>query len=273
LIQLVGAVVLREIRVQRRYPLSMINLVLLTPLYEMALPTLLLGSAFLVDGSAVGLARMVGTDDMVGWLALGVLVASTVVGAIWSSTDTLVADRDTGVLEHSWATPAPREAYVIGAVATGTMFGLGAGAILVGFAVVFLGASYSVWGAVLCLPVAAVMVLGNCGLGYLAAAATLAMRRAEALLNPLTLLILTFSGVAFPLTLLPQTPRYLTYLLPSTWGVDLFRYFTMQTTPLEPLPIALAALAITSTGLFLFGRRVFLRAEFKLRTGGTLTQF
>jgi ABC-type polysaccharide/polyol phosphate export permease len=273
LIQIVGAVVLREIRVQRRYPLSMINLVLLTPLYEMALPTLLLGSAFLVDGSAVGLARMVGTDDLVGWLGLGVLVASMVAGAVWSVSGTLEADRDTGVLEHSWATPAPREAYVIGAVATGTMFGLGASAILVGFAVVFLGASYSIWGAVLCVPVAALMVVGTCGLGYLTAAATLAMRRAEGLLNPLMLLIITFSGVAFPLTLLPQVARYPTYLLPSMWGVDIFRHLTMQTTPMEPLPIALVALAASSTALFLFGRWVFLRAEFKLRTGGTLSQF
>jgi ABC-2 type transport system permease protein len=273
LIELVGAVVLREIRVQRRYPLSMINLVLLTPLYEMALPTLLLGSAFLVDGSAVGLARRVGTDDLVGWLALGIVVASMVVGAIWSCTDTLVADRETGVLEHSWATPAPREAYVVGAVATGTMFALGAAGIMVAFAVVFLGASYSVWGALLCLPVGAIMVVGTCGLGYLAAAATLVMRRAEALVNPLTMLIVTFSGVAFPLTLLPPGPRLLTYLLPSTWGVDLLRYFTLQTTPLAPLPIALAALASTSTGLFLFGRWAFLRAELKLRTGGTLSQF
>jgi ABC-type multidrug transport system permease subunit len=196
-----------------------------------------------------------------------------VAGAVWSSTDTLTADRETGVLEHSWATPAPREAYVVGAVATGTMFGLGAGAILVTFAIVFLGASYSIWGILLCIPVAAMMVVGTCGLGYLAAAAVLAMRRADALLNPLTLLIITFSGVAFPLTLLPQIARYPTYLLPSTWGVDLFRHFTLHTTTLEPLPIAIAALVISSTGVFLLGRRVFLRTELKLRVGGTLTQF
>ena len=66
MIDTVYAVMLRDLRIRRRYPLSLVNVVLITPLYEIALPTLLLGSAFLVDGNAVGLARVVGTADLPG---------------------------------------------------------------------------------------------------------------------------------------------------------------------------------------------------------------
>ena len=57
MIQVAAAVVQREWRVQRRYPISMVNLALLTPLYQLALPTLLPGTAFLVGGASVGLGR------------------------------------------------------------------------------------------------------------------------------------------------------------------------------------------------------------------------
>jgi ABC-type polysaccharide/polyol phosphate export permease len=247
--------------------------VLLTPLYEMAVPTLLLGTAFLVRGSPVGLARMVGTTDLAGWVGLGVLVASLFVGAVWSVTATLESDRATGVLEHSWATPTRREAFVIGGVLTGTLFASAASAVLLAFAVVVLGARYHLPGVALCLPVLAVMLVGNCAFGYLAAAATLLMRRAESLIEPVTTLLITFSGVGFPLMLLPVPARLPTYLLPTTWGLDLARCLTLGTTPLLPVPAELAALVATSAGLFAVARVVFLRAERHIRIAGTLTQF
>jgi ABC-type polysaccharide/polyol phosphate export permease len=273
LIQVATAVVLRELRVQRRYPISMINLVLLTPLYQLALPTLLLGSAFLVNGSAVGLARMAGTTDLAGWLGLGVLAASLLVGAVVSVTSTLDADRTTGVLENSWASPAPREAYVIGGVVTGTVFTAAASAILLAFAITVLGASYDPLGAAASLPVILAMLAGNCGFGYLAAAALFLMRRADALIEVCTTFAVTFSGVAFPLTLLPAAARLPTYVLPGTWGLDLIRHLTLGTTSLLPVPVELAGLAVTSVAWLTAGRRVFLSAERRVRTAGTLAQF
>ncbi|MEV4112094.1 ABC transporter permease [Nonomuraea sp. NPDC049695] len=267
------AVVRREFQVQCRYPLSMVNLVLLTPLYELALPALLLGSAFLVNGSAVGLARLVGTTDLAAWLGVGVFVASLLVGAVMSVAGTVRSDRVTGVLEHSWATPASREAFVLGAVLTGTLFTVASSGLLIAVAVVFLGASYSPPGLVLSIPVCGVMLLGNCGLGYLAAAAGLRLRRPEAVLDPVMALAATFSGVAFPLTVLPEALRVLTYPLPATWCLDLLRHLTVGTAPLAPPLVELAAATATSLAFFFGGRWVFLRTERQVMAAGTLTQF
>lgn len=251
----------------------MINLVLLTPLYKLALPTLLLGAAFMVGGSSVGLSRMTGTTDLAGWIGLGVLSASLMVGAVSSVFSTLDADRATGVIEHSWCSPAPREAYVVGAVLTGTMFASAASLLLLAFAVAVLGASFSALGSLLALPALVVMVVGNCGFGYLVAAALLAMRRAAALVEVTAMLAMLFSGVTFPLTLLSGVTRWPTYLLPGTWGLDLIRHLLIDTRPLEPLPVEIAALVLTSVAWLLVGRRIFLNTERRLRVAGTLAQF
>lgn len=273
MIQVAAAVVLREWRVQRRYPISMINLALLTPLYQLALPTLLLGSAFLVNGSSVGLARQAGTTDLAGWIGIGVLSASLLVGAVTSVYSTLEADRLTGVIEHSWASPAPREAYVIGGVLTGTLFASASSVILLAFAIAVLGASFFIPGALLSVPVLLVMVVGNCGFSYLVGAALLALRRAEALVDVVTMVAVLFSGVSFPLTLLPSAARWLTYLLPNTLGLDVTRHLTLSTRTLLPLPVELAAAVLTSAVWFAVGRWAFLRTEHQLRTTGTLAQF
>lgn len=258
---------------QRRYPISMINLALLTPLYQLALPTLLLGSAFLVGGSSVGLAREAGTTDLAGWIGVGMFSATLLVGAITSVYDTLDADRSTGVIEHSWASPAAREAFVIGGVLTGTLFGCVASVILLALAAGLLGASFSLAGAVLSLPVVALLVAGNCGAGYLVASALLALRQAGALVEVLTMLAVLFSGVSFPLTLLPHAARWPCYLLPNTWALDLIRHLTISSRLLLPIPLELAAAAATGAGWLLIGRRAFLRTERALRTAGTLAQY
>lgn len=264
---------LREWRVQRRYPVSMVNLVLLTPLYQLALPTLLLGSSFLVGGTSVGLRRQAGTGDLAGWLGLGVLSASLVAGSVISVYSTLDADRRTGVIEHSWATPAPRRSYVVGAVLTGSMFAGAAGLILTGFAAIFLHASFSPTGVLLALPVVLVMTVGNCGAGYLVASAVLVLRQADALTEVLITLAVMFSGATFPLTLLPGAFRWPTYLLPGTWSLDLLRGLTLNSATLAGRPVE-AALAVAVSALWLaVGRRAFARAERHLAASGALTQF
>jgi len=194
-------------------------------------------------------------------------------GAVTSVYSTLEADRVTGVIEHSWASPAPREAFVVGGVLTGTMFASASSLILLTFAAVALGASFTVSGALLSIPALLLMVVANCGFGYLVGAALLALRQAEALVDASTLLAVLFSGVSFPLTLLPHAARWPTYILPDTWGLDLIRHLTLSSRPLMPVPFELAAACATAAAWLTVGRWAFLRAERHLLTAGTLAQF
>lgn len=269
----VSAIILRDLRIARRYPLSVINLVLLTPLYQMAIPTLLLGTAFLVQGNAVGLGQFVGTTDLAGWLGLGVLVASLIVGVMWTVAGDLMSDRMTGVLEHSWATPARRESFVLGAAGTSFIFTLAASGLLILFGVLVLDARYAPSGLLLAAPVLGVTLVGIIGFGHLAAAGILSLRKSSALLDTAGYLLSALSGVSFPLAVLPTPLREITYLLPTAWGLDVMRHLTLGTETMLPLPQACVALVVTSVGVFTLGRMLFLRAERALRTAGTLAQF
>lgn len=266
------AVMRREWHVQRRYPLTMLHTVVLAPIYQLALPTLLLGSAFMVSGQSLGLARAAGTADLQAWLATGVLFASITVGAVTSVYNTLKADRTTGVMEHSWCTPASRHTYVVGGVLTGTLLGGGAAA-LIGAMATLLGARFDAAGVLLSLPAMAVVVVGNCGFGYLVAATLLMLRQASVLVEVTVMAAVLFSGVTFPLTLLPGATRWPTYVLPGTWGLDLTRVATLHTPPLLPLTAEVALLLLTATVWLVIGHRAFSAAERALARAGTLSQF
>jgi ABC-type multidrug transport system permease subunit len=273
LIRATAAVLRREWQVQRRYPVSMVNTVLLTPLYQLALPTLLLGSAFVVNGRSFGLSKETGSGDLGGWIGTGVLAAALTVGAVTSVYNTLDADRVTGAIEHSWSTPASRHSYVVGAVLTGTLFGGAAGVILIGIAVVALGAVLDPLGVILSVPAVFAFVVGNCGFGYLVASALLAMRQADILVEVTTMVVVLFSGVMFPLTLLPGAARWPTYLLPGTWALDLVRYLTLETRPLAPPLVEAAAAVATALAWFGAGAMAFRAAERQQQVNGTLHQF
>lgn len=267
------AIVLREIRVQRRYPISMLNMVLFTPLYELAIPSLLLGRAFLVGGSAVGLSQYVGSTDLVGWLGVGVLAASVLVGSVVSVTDTMVADRTTGALEYSWSSTAPRSAFAVGGVITGSLFTLASSLLILTVGVAALGARYDPVGVLWCVPVLLFLLLGLFGLGFLASAVTLLMRRPNVVLQPVLAIMASFSGVAFPLNVLPDWARPPTYLMPTTWALDLMRHATLDTLTLAPVPVEIAALVTTSLTLLTVGRWVFRRVERKVCVSGILSQY
>jgi hypothetical protein len=65
------AVAKKELLITRRYPLQLVNEVM-QPLYQFLLPSLLLGLTFYVGGRAIGLETSVGTDDLPGYLFLGI---------------------------------------------------------------------------------------------------------------------------------------------------------------------------------------------------------
>jgi len=272
LITQVLAVVRREWHVQRRYPISMLNTIVLTPIYQLALPTLLLGSAFVVSGQSLGLARAAGTADLEAWMTTGVLLASITVGAVTSVYNTLDADRTTGVMEHSWSTPASRHTFVVGPVLTGTLLGGGA-AILIGAMATLLGARFDPVGLLLTIPAMAGVVVGNCGFGYLVAATLLMLRQASVLVEVTVMTAVLFSGVTFPLTLLPGATRWPTYILPGTWGLDLTRVATLGTPPLLPLPAEIALLLVTAAIWAGVGYLTFSAAERALSRSGTISQF
>jgi ABC-2 type transport system permease protein len=264
------AVARKELLIARRYPLQLVTEVM-QPLYQFLLPSLLLGLTFYVGGRAIGLQASVGTDDLPGYLFLGTVVGGLVGAAFWDMAFGLKREMDSGTLEPMWLTPTRPETTVFGRAVSGLVLSGIASVVLVSVAVVVFGAAIS--GALFAaLPAMLLASIGMIGVGYLVASAVLIVREPSFMVDATNFIFAILSGVAFPITVLPFWLQPVSYLLPTTYAVDLLRYYALGTRPLLAPALEWSALASLAAMMVLLGRMVFLRTEHRMRVLGTTAQ-
>ena len=110
------------------------------------------------------------------------------------------------------------------------------------------------------------------GIGYLIGAIVLRMRDANFFVDAADFIVVALSGAGFPIIVLPGLVRWVSYLLPTTYALDLMRVSALDTPPLLPLPLEWSMLAVTSVTLLVVGRWAWLVTEHHLRRTGTLGQ-
>ncbi len=264
------AIARNELRVARRYPLQLVTRVL-QPLYQFLLPSLLLGTTFLVGGRAIGLEEMTGTDDLAGYLFLGTVVGGLVGATFWEMAFGLKREMDAGTLEPAWLTPTRPDTFVLGRAISGMLLSVVASVALVLVGVVAFGASLAD-GLLLAVPALALASISMIGIGYLVAAAVLLMREPNFFVDATNFLFAMISGVAFPVLVLPALVQPLAYVLPTTYAVDLLRVYALGTRPLLEPWIEWVALAVLAGLMIWVGRAAFARTERRMRMRGTLGQ-
>jgi ABC-2 type transport system permease protein len=264
------AIARNELRVVRRYPLQLVTRVL-QPLYQFLLPSLLLGTTFLVGGRAIGLEEMTGTDDLAGYLFLGTIVGGLVGATFWEMAFGLKREMDAGTLEPAWLTPTRPDTFVLGRAISGMLLSVVASVALVLIGIVAFGASLAD-GLLLAVPALALASISMIGIGYLVAAAVLLMREPNFFVDATNFLFAMISGVAFPVLVLPALVQPLAYVLPTTYAVDLLRVYALGTRPLLEPWIEWVALALLAGLMIWVGRAAFARTERRMRRRGTLGQ-
>jgi ABC-2 type transport system permease protein len=264
------AVARKELLIARRYPLQLVNEVL-QPFYQFLLPSLLLGLTFHVGGRAIGLEASVGTDDLAGYLFLGTVVGGMVGAAFWDMAFGLKREMDAGTLEPSWLTPTRPETNVFGRAISGLILSALASAILVGAAVGWGGAALA-GGLLAALPSMVLASVSMVGIGYLVASAVLVIREPNFMVDSTNFIFAILSGVAFPITVLPFFLQPISYLLPTTYAIDLLRHYALGTRPLLAPALEWLALAVFAMVTVIVGRSVFLRTEHRMRVRGTTGQ-
>jgi len=264
------AIARNELRVARRYPLQLVNRPL-QPLYQFLLPSLLLGTTFLVGGRAIGLQEMTGTSDLAGYLFLGTVVGGLVGATFWEMAFGLKREMDAGTLEPAWLTPTRPETFVLGRAISGLLLSAVSSAVLVLVGLLAFGATPSngLWLAIPALAIAAVSMIG---VGYLVAAAVLLIREPNFFVDATNFLFAMISGVAFPVLVLPAILQPLAYALPTTYAVDLLRVYALGTRPLLDPAIEWVALLVLAGATIWLGRAAFARTERHMRVQGTLAQ-
>jgi ABC-2 type transport system permease protein len=264
------AIARKELRIALRYPMNAINEVL-QPLYQFLLPSLLLGATFLVGGRAIGLEASAGTDDLVGFLFLGMIVGGLVSTAFWEIAFSFKREMDAGTLEPAWLTPTSPHTFVLGRAISGLLISGSASLVLLVLGILVFGASISS-GILVALPALALVGLSILGIGYLVASAVLLIREPNFFVDATSFLFSIASGVMFPVLVLPLFVRWVSYLLPSTYALDLLRAHAIGSRPLLPLWLEWIALIVFAVVTLLAGTRAFSRTEHRMRVRGTLGQ-
>ena len=264
------AIARKELQIFGRYRLNAVNQVI-QPLYQTLIPGVLLGATFAIGGQAVGLAETAGTTDIVGYLFLGMLALNLASAGFWGVAFSIKLELDAGTLEPAWLTPTRRETFVIGMTLSGLIIAVIATVILVLIGIWLFGAELAPRLAI-AAPVLAIASVGVLGIGYLIGAVVLRMRDANFFVDAADFIFVVLSGAAFPIVVLPELVRWISYLLPTTHALDLMRVAALDTRPLLPLPLEWLMLAVTSVGLLVVGRWAWLATEHRLRVKGTLGQ-
>ena len=264
------AIARKELQITLRYRLNAINEVV-QPIYQVLIPGLLLGATFAVGGESVGLADTAGTTDIAGFLFLGMLALTLASAGFWVVAFAVKRELDAGTLEPAWLTPTRRETFIIGQTISGLIMATVSTAILVVVGIVVFGASIAARIGI-ALPILALTAVGILGIGYLIGAIVLRMRDANFFTDAADFAFVALSGAAFPIVVLPEAVRWISYLLPTTYALDLVRVAALGTRPLLPAALEWLMLGITSVALLLVGRRAWLATEHHLRVKGTLGQ-
>ncbi|HEX2884686.1 MAG TPA: ABC transporter permease [Candidatus Limnocylindria bacterium] len=264
------AIARKELRIFLRYRLNAVNYVL-QPLYQVLIPGILLGATFAVAGEAVGFAETAGTSDVVSYLFLGMLALTLSSAGFWGVAYSIKMELDAGTLEPAWLTPTRRETFVIGLTLAGVVTATVTTVLLVTVGVWLFGAEMAPRIGI-ALPILALTAVGILGIGYLIGAIVLRMKEGNFFVDATDFIFVGLSGAAFPILVLPEAVRWVSYLLPTTHALDLMRVASLGTPPLLPIPLEWLMLAVTSVAFLLVGRWAWLSTEHRLRVRGTLGQ-
>jgi ABC-2 type transport system permease protein len=264
------AIARKQLLIASRYRFGAINQVF-QPLYQTLIPSILLGATFAIGGEAVGLAETAGTTDLVGYLFLGMLALNLSSAGFWTVAFSIKQELDVGTLEPGWLTPTRRETFVLGMTLAGLLLAVIATVILIGVGIWLFGVRLAPALAI-AVPIVALTAIGVLGIGYLIGAIVLRMRDASFFVDSADFIFVAVSGAAFPIVVLPDLVRWVAYLLPMTYALDLMRVGALGTRPILPPAVEWVMLGITSIAFVVVGRWAWLRTEHRMRRLGTLGQ-
>lgn len=187
-----------------------------------------------------------------GYVALGVAMS-----ALWGGHQFMARSNQTGTLAHVWVSEAPRWTALAGASVVDLGFAAFRGLLVLVIAgLLFQGApitltAQSISALVITLVAFFGMGVGFAGLGLVS--------RGGRLPDVLTSLAMIMAGATYPIAILPWSVRWIAYVNPYTYIVDLLRATTIGTPSLfaleiEFLIVAAVALASVTGGAYAYAK-------------------
>lgn len=266
------AVARKEWLVTKRYPswiLAMVVWPILLPL------SFAFGGRAMAGPSGESLAvfaRLTGTVDYTGYVAVGTVLWLWMNAALWDSGMFFRQEQMRGTLDSNWMTPAPRLSHLLGAELFSllTGFGMTTMAILEFRFLLGVRVTGSPW--VLALSVAAVLPCVY-GLSLLFASLVVWAKDVSTMVNVVRGAFLIFCGVSFPLAVLPGWMRAVASALPLTYAINAVRTAALTKVGLGAVGRDLAMLVVYGCVLLASGLAAFNYMERQARRRGSLSHY
>lgn len=195
----------------------------------------------LVFGSGMRGVQLPGIQNYQMFIFPGILGMTLLFTSIWSGVS-IIWDREFGFLKEIMVAPLSRSSIVIGKA-----LGSGTSALIQGFILLplsyLVGVNLSPLSFLLLIPLMVIIAIGLVCVGLLIASMMNSMEGFNFIMSLVIMPMFFTSGALFPITSAPEWIRIFSYFNPMTYGVDLLRWATENST-ITALPVSVEILIL-----------------------------
>ena len=215
---------------------------------------------FLIFGMGLGSSiSFTGVDvNYFSFLVPGIISMSILFTSLFSGVS-VIWDREFGFLKEMLVAPISRISIVIGKALGGATTALIQSFLILAIAVIF-GWSLSVSFLLLFIPLVLIISIGFVSLGLTIASLMQSIEGFQLIMNFIVMPMFFLSGALFPLNSLPEWLRFVTYIDPLMYGVEILRFISIGFSSFNPL-ISLAVVILFSSAMSLLGAYTFSKQD------------
>ena len=268
-----GMMAHKEWTIFRRYPTWIFGFVVWPIIFP-------LGSIFTAralsgpdQASLPAFAALAGTTDYVAYIVVGLTMYMWLNVTLWDVGFQLRGEQMRGTLESNWLCPVWRYSILLGPSMTKLLISL----VFMAIAVLEYGLVVGNWlvgsNIWLVLLIMLLVIPSIYGIGIIFGSLVLRVQEAHTMVFLVRGIFMIFSGVSYPLAVMPEWMQTVAACLPLTYAVHAIRAVTLSGATFSDLRYDLTILALFAVGLTVVGYWLFQFTERRARRTGSLARY
>lgn len=263
----------KEWTIFRRYPTWVFGFIvwpLIFPLGSIFTARALSGP----DGAALAaFAARAGTADYIAYIVIGLTMYMWINITLWDVGFQLRNEQMRGTLESNWLCPVWRFSILLGPSLTKLLTSL----VFMAMAVLEYGLIFGTWvvgsNIGLLLLIMLLVIPSIYGIGVAFGSLVMRVQEASTMVFLVRGIFMIFTGVSYPLAVMPEWMQTVARWLPLTYAVHALRSVTLGSATWRDLQSDLIILALFAVGLSVLGYSIFTFTEKRARRSGSLGRY
>jgi len=268
-INLILAMAKKDYLINSKYPLSTFM-----SLFDVLISYLLISLTAFFIGKSFGYDSSF-SASMNAFLLSGLIIYQFFDVAMNGLVYGIIVEKNLGTLNRNFASPAPKVLLLSGIVVYSFILALIRIAILLIAAKFLFGIGFFVswqtfvFGGIVAL---CVMIISS-GYGFLGAGITVSTEDPALYLFLMQRPFVIFTGVFYSIMVLPIFLKLISYMIPITYGIDLFRHLTLEHATFVPWKVEVLIIGLSVVFFPIIGILAFKKIEKSFLKKGTLNMF